>query len=456
METVFDRFTQADPSITRKYGGTGLGLEISRRLVEYMGGGLTGTSRVGEGSTFHFNARFEPGIQTERKQAVEVTDFRGRRVLVIDDNATNRFILGETLNVWGIESADFGAPADALANLSAAIAAQRPYALAMVDREMPGMDGFETAARIKQIAPELPVVMFMSDVRPGDALRRRKAGLSGYAVKPVRRTDLLRLISDALQPSDSAQLRTSGNANPRQSDPVRPLRILIAEDSMDNRLLVQMYLKGSPHQLTFAEDGKVVVERFEGGSFDVVLMDMQMPVMDGLTATRAIRAIERERGTAAIPIIALTANALPQDVELSRKAGCNSHLSKPISKHKLLSAIEEYGPLTGSAAAPETGSPQSIRIEMPSGLEEIVPGYLAARREELPAMMNLLAASDFERLAVLGHNIKGTGGSYGFPELTRMGAALENSAKQLDPESLRIQLTELSDYLGHVQLFAQV
>jgi CheY-like chemotaxis protein/HPt (histidine-containing phosphotransfer) domain-containing protein len=342
-----------------------------------------------------------------------------------------------------------------LANLSAAIAAQRPYALAMVDREMPGMDGFETAARIKQIAPDLPVVMFMSDVRPGDVLRRRDAGLSGYAVKPVRRTDLLRLICDALQPGDGAQLRASGDANPRQREAVKPLKILIAEDSMDNRLLVQMYLKGSPHQFTFAEDGKVVVDRFEAGGFDLILMDMQMPVMDGLTATRAIRAIERERGSAAIPIIALTANALPQDVELSRKAGCNSHLSKPISKHKLLSAVEEYGPMTNSAVLPETEPPQPIRIEMPAGLEEIVPGYLAARREELPEMMSLLAACDFKRLVVLGHNIKGTGGSYGFPELTRMGAALENSAKQTNPESLRIQLAELSDYLGLVQLFAQ-
>jgi HPt (histidine-containing phosphotransfer) domain-containing protein len=198
------------------------------------------------------------------------------------------------------------------------------------------------------------------------------------------------------------------------------------------------------------------VDRFETGAFDLSLMDMQMPVMDGLSATRAIRTVELERGTAAIPIIALTANALPQDVELSRKAGCNSHLSKPISKHKLLSAIEQYGPMSNPAVAPRAGLSRSIRIEMPTGLEEIVPGYLAARRDELPEMMNLLAASGFQSLAALGHNIKGTGGSYGFPELTRMGAALENSANRTDPEALRIQLAELSDYLGQVQLCPHV
>jgi CheY-like chemotaxis protein len=145
-------------------------------------------------------------------------------------------------------------------------------------------------------------------------------------------------MSEAMQPREGAELRTSGNVNRKKTAPVKPLRILIAEDSADNRLLLQVYLKGSPHQLTFADDGKAAVDQFATSSFDLILMDMQMPVMDGLTATRAIRAIERERRAAAIPIIALTANARPQDVELSGNAGCNHHLSKPISKHNLLSA----------------------------------------------------------------------------------------------------------------------
>jgi CheY-like chemotaxis protein len=259
-----------------------------------------------------------------------------------------------------------------------------------------------------------------------------------------------------MQPRESAERLIPGSANRSQSEPVKPLEILIAEDSADNRLLVQVYLKGSPHRLTFAEDGKAAVDRFAESSFDLILMDMQMPVMDGLTATRAIRAIERERRAVAIPIIALTANARPQDVAMSGNAGCDHHLSKPISKHQLLRAIEEYGRPIVSVDAPEPGSPQSIGIEMPPGLEEIVPGYLAARREELPELMALLAASAFERLAVASHNIKGSGGSYGFPELTRMGAALERSAKQKDPGSLSIQLTELSDYLGRVHLLAKV
>jgi CheY-like chemotaxis protein len=144
--------------------------------------------------------------------------------------------------------------------------------------------------------------------------------------------------------------------------------------------------------LTFVGDGKAAVDHFVAESFDLILMDMQMPVMDGLTAVRAIRAIEQERGAAAIPIVALTANARPQAVEASGNAGCNQHLSKPLSKHKLLSTIEEYGPMTASVDGREAGSARLIAIAMPRGLEEIVPGYLAARREELPEMLALLAA----------------------------------------------------------------
>jgi PAS domain S-box-containing protein len=357
LESIFGNFNQADSSITRRYGGTGLGLEISRRLVEHMGGRLTVTSNLGQGSTFRFNARFERRSQSERKTPIEVTDFRGLRVLVIDDNATNRFILGETLNAWGIQSVDFATPAKALSSLSAAMVSRRPFALAMVDREMPEMDGFETAAKIKQIAPELPIVMFMSDVRPGDVLRRREAGLSGYAIKPVKRSDLYRLISEAMQPRECGDSPIQRDTDPEETLPVKSFRILIAEDSEDNRLLLKAYLKNSPHQFVFAENGKLAVEKFVAGTFDLILMDMQMPVMDGLTATRSIRAIERERGSGAIPILALTANALPQDVASTREAGGTYHISKPITRQTLLNAIEDFGPITPPVNTPGAGTP---------------------------------------------------------------------------------------------------
>ena len=193
LKTIFDDFTQADASTTRKYGGTGLGLGISRGLVQSMNGRLTASSSVGVGSTFRFTAQFELAPPNNQKVQIELGDFHDRRVLLIDDNATNCLILRETLNTWGLESVAFRLPEEALAGLSEAMAGEWPYSLVLVDSFMPGMDGFKACAEIRRIAPDLPVVMLTSDARPGDATRRREAGLSGYAVKPVRRADLLRL-----------------------------------------------------------------------------------------------------------------------------------------------------------------------------------------------------------------------------------------------------------------------
>jgi CheY-like chemotaxis protein/HPt (histidine-containing phosphotransfer) domain-containing protein len=259
-----------------------------------------------------------------------------------------------------------------------------------------------------------------------------------------------------MNPLEGADAGRADNSISEKEGHMKGIRILVAEDSSDNRLLLQAYMKDSPHELTFAEDGKVAVAHFAASEFDLVLMDIQMPVMDGLTAARAIRAVERTRGVAATPIVALTANAGPQDVARSREAGCNDHLSKPISKYTLLSLLEEYRTRRIRSPAPPMETVQPIMIETPPGLEEIVPGYLAARREELPGMTALLAASDFKSLAILGHNLKGTGTSYGFPDLTRIGTALQQSANQTDSGAIAAQLSNLKDYLARVELFEKV
>jgi len=183
-----------------------------------------------------------------------------------------------------------------------------------------------------------------------------------------------------------------------------------------------------------------------------------MPVMDGLAATRAIRELERTRNAAPVPILALTAKAGLQDIEMSAAAGCNAHLSKPISKTELLDAIEKYRrqPTLMEVAQPEALQPsQPLPIEMPAGFEDIVPGYLANRKQESLEMGDLLAASDFERLSELGHNLKGSARGYGFPDLVRLGAALEESADRRDCGALRAQMTELGNYLDRVHLIAK-
>jgi PAS domain S-box-containing protein len=452
LETIFEDFTQADTSTTRSYGGTGLGLGISRRIVAAMGGSLTASSVIGKGSTFRFTAQFVPAPERAQEVRVVHEDLLGKRVLLIDDNATSCFILRETLEGWGLHSDTFRLPREALTHLREEMEGVKPYSLAIIDHCMPEMGGFETAAEIRRIAGQLPIVMLSSEANPGDAARRVEAGLSGYAVKPVARTQLLRLVSDATAVREYPRLPAAGNVGIEETEPVKPARLLVAEDSPDNRLLVQVYLKGSPYHLTFAEDGKSAAEQFASSDFDLILMDVRMPVMDGLGATRAIRTLEGERGAAPVPIIALTANASSQDIERSRLAGCNAHLSKPISKFELLRTIEQYRRPQILAATAQPESPEPIRIEMPVGLEDIVPGYLANRKKEVPEMLGLLAASDFERVSMLGHNLKGTARGYGFSDLIAMGAALERSADQRDCGALRTQIAELGKYLDRVQL----
>ena len=436
------------PRRPAKYGGTGLGLGISRRLVKQMGGDLTVSSSLGNGSTFRFEALFSLGTRNASDREVE--DFLGRRVLIIDDNETNRLILRETLNAWGLETNECGTPAEALERLSDSLAGDRPYSLVLLDNRMPGIDGFEAAARIGRLDSNLPVIMLTSDTHAGDAARRHALGLAGFAMKPVKRSELLHLVCGAMKtqrPSIHPVIDLTIGSSAMTT--VRPLRILVAEDSADNRLLVQVYMKGSPHQLTFVDDGQRAVERFAAGDLDLILMDLQMPIMDGLMATRAIRDLERKGGLTPISIVALTANARPQDIALSKAAGCTAHLAKPISKQKLLSAIEEYGQ---RQLLPLEGEDCWLRVEVPAGLEDLAPGYLAARRREVPRMLELLAASDFDCLHTLAHNMKGTGTSYGFVECTRLGGELEQSAERSDKTSIGLQLAELARYLSKVVL----
>ena len=343
LEMIFDDFTQADASTTRKYGGTGLGLGISRRLAVAMGGGLTATSSLGKGSTFRFTIHFDLAPQDASKVRLGPEDFRGKRVLLVDDNPTSCLILRETLQFWGLGSDSFRSPTEALARLPEAMAGEHPYSLIIVDSTMPEMSGFEAAGEIRRIAGNVPILMLSSDdTRPEDMARRAKAALSGYAVKPVSRTQLRSLVCEAMGMREVLEPNPTVNVDPKQHEAATPSRILIAEDSEDNRFLLQVYLQDMPYQLTFEEDGQAAVDRIATSEFDLILMDVQMPVMDGLAATRAIRALERQRGIPPMPILALTANVSLQDMERSHNAGCDAHLTKPISKSELVGGIEKY------------------------------------------------------------------------------------------------------------------
>ncbi len=342
VNAVFEKFTQVDSSTTRKYGGTGLGLAISKRLVEMMGGRIWAESKLGEGSAFYFTAKL--GVQPEqRKQGqVPAIDIKGLKALVVDDNATNRMILKEMLLDWGAVVTEAENGMDGLSELKKGRDAGAPYRFLLLDCRMPVMDGFQVAEHIKN-DPSLAgitIMMLTSDNRSGDTIRARELGITGYMIKPIKKSELKEAVFSTL--GERKDFAEEAAVKPDFIEAPRSLTILLVDDSKDNRLLIESYLKKTQHKIDIAENGKIAVEKFISGKYDIVLMDMQMPVMDGYTATGIIRKYEAENGAKTAPIIALTAHALKEDEQKSLDAGCTAHLTKPIKKAKLLETLNEY------------------------------------------------------------------------------------------------------------------
>jgi PAS domain S-box-containing protein len=352
LNTMFQPFTQVDASTTRRYGGTGLGLVISKRLVELMGGRIWVESGLGQGTTVHFTLPIRIPSVPQRRVASSTVDLHNVKTLVVDNNATNRLILHEMLSGWKARVTEAGGGEDALAHLRRAQEAGDPFQLVLLDGRMPDMDGFQVAEAVQR-QPDLmnlTMIMLTSEARGGDRARAKSLGLARYLTKPVKRVELLTAISDAMKASlpalpgqqASTQLLEASTAEPADSAAMSPLSILLVEDISDNRLLMQAYLKRTPYRLDIAENGDIACGKFKGGRYDLVLMDMQMPVMDGYDATRAIRQWEQEQGRPPTPIIALTAHALKGDEKKSLDAGCTAHLTKPIRKPTLFAAIKEF------------------------------------------------------------------------------------------------------------------
>jgi PAS domain S-box-containing protein len=342
---IFDAFAQADTSTTRRYGGTGLGLTISRRLVEMMGGRIWLESTPGKGTSFHFTVWLGRGKQTQQATP-ELAKLEGLAVLVVDDNFTNRRILEEMLTAWHLKPALAESARNAMSSLEKALGAGVPFPLVLVDANMPEVDGFALVEQIR-LNPGLKgaiIMMLTSASQSGDVARCRELGVARYLTKPIGQSELLDAILQAVGGKLQAVAPLSG---PGIHQPLparrRGFRILLAEDNRVNQLLAVRLLEKRGHHVQVAGDGREVLEKLKTAEFDLILMDVQMPVMGGFEATAAIR--EMEKGTGRhIPIIALTAHAVTGDRERCVTAGMDGYVAKPIHPEELLEKMEALIP----------------------------------------------------------------------------------------------------------------
>ena len=442
---LFTAFTQADASTTRKYGGTGLGLAISKKLVEMMRGRVGIDSAVGKGSTFWFEVPLAKGGDVPLAEAPQV---EGARVLIVDDNATNREILVHQTQAWRMRPHPVADPAAALSVLRAAEESGDPFTLAFIDMQMPGMDGMELAREIRNDPAFVSVRMILLSSMSFSRDELVGKGFDGALTKPVRKSSLFDCISEVLSAHPSCKLPVRRTAGSEARASWAGLRILVAEDNVVNQKVALLQLQKLGCKADAVANGSEALAAVSSIHYDLVLMDCQMPEMDGFAATAAIRAQPAESSRRLV-IIAMTANALEGDRERCLAAGMNDYVAKPVRIEDLSAAIGRwFGAVDPSAlkGLRELGDAAAVR--------DIIEGFVKDSGERLAGLRAAASSGDADALAAMAHALKGSSGTLGAKGVERLAARLEAMGREKRVEeaaplveSLEAEISEAVDLL---------
>ncbi len=474
---LFSAFTQVDGSTTRKYGGTGLGLAISKQLVELMGGKIGVESEEGFGSTFRFTLKFGINDNIDTHDINHQVDLKNKRILIVDDHITNRLILSTLLNSWGAHTLEAPDGPSALDIIHRFTSEGVTIDAAILDMQMPEMDGEELARKIKsdKEANDIALILMSSSGHLAENEKLKKAGFSACLLKPVRQSQLFDSISMALGHKNSPGFdagissQTVKDDTPSQHERMRRFRVLLADDSITNQAVAAAILNKLGYRVDTVINGAEAINALKKNNYHIVLMDCQMPDMDGYETTRRIRKNEDGVKNPQIPIIALTANALKGDREKCLNAGMNDYVSKPIDPLILRDKLERWllnrgivEELFNDSLADKNGAPElsvfeyEVLLERLMGDKELADIVLQGFLKDIPAQMADLkikiAQGDHFSAGVLSHKIKGASANIASPSLQKIAADMEKAGESGDMDSLKTLMAALENEFDKFRL----